>query len=747
MTQPVRTPIDPAMLTQQPNFLQRVGASIKYSVLGITPETWFSPSQPMLPVAQQAKGRQFDYPVGYNLQITPRAYEPVKFPELRQLADGYDLMRLAIETVKDQIGKYEWTIKTRESVTRKPNKEQQSQISEISDFLTYPDKINNWDGWLRMLLEEMLVLDAATIYPRRTRGGGIYSLDVMAGDTIKPVIDEFGRLPEPPSVAYQQIIKGLPAVDYSADELVYQMRNPRANRVYGLSPVAQVIVTVNIALRRQLVQLNHFTEGNIPEAIIGVPEQWTPDQIKELQTFWDSVLQGNLAERSKAKFVPSPLAIHEMRPNLLKDDFDEWLARIISYAFSLSPQALVKQMNRATSENARTMAIEEGQSPRLKWIKGVMDGIIWKQFGYRDIEFDWKFDEKVSPTELAAIQDMSIKNGSLSIDEVRDENGKEALGIGNFIMTAQGPLFIKDLINQEMPINTQAGGSTEAIPGSATSTSKEKIPEPPAKTEKLEKARKVKPINRNRKAALSNKKSLEKIFDSRFKAWKAEAKKIDIESFQKAEKTQEEMINEILANIEFSSVDLTADEISALLSKMAVDGVEVALLQIGVASEAVKETLVGPAVDYARKRGAELVGKKWIEGKLVDNPRAGMSILESTREFLRTDIMQALEEGWSNKKLADKIENNYAFSGQRSETIARTETAKADCQGNLIAYKESGLVMGKQWLVGSQHDDEDECDENEAAGTVGIDDVFPSGDETPPQHPRCVCSYIPVLKD
>jgi phage portal protein BeeE len=57
----------------------------------------------------------------------------------------------------------------------------------------------------------------------------------------------------------------------------------RAHRVYGFSPVQQVLMTVNIALRRQLWQLDYFTEGSIPDALIGVPQGWTPDQIKQFQ--------------------------------------------------------------------------------------------------------------------------------------------------------------------------------------------------------------------------------------------------------------------------------------------------------------------------------------------------------------------------------------------------------------------------------------------------------------------------------
>ena len=89
----------------------------------------------------------------------------------------------------------------------------------------------------------MLVIDAATIYPRFTRGGSLYSLDVIDGSTITPLIGEDGRSPEPPDPAYQQVLHGVPAADFSTDELLYLPRNVRSHRLYGMSPVEQIALT------------------------------------------------------------------------------------------------------------------------------------------------------------------------------------------------------------------------------------------------------------------------------------------------------------------------------------------------------------------------------------------------------------------------------------------------------------------------------------------------------------------------
>ena len=104
------------------------------------------------------------------------------------------------------------------------------------------------------------------------------------------------------------MLKGQPAVNYSARDIIYRPRNVRAHRVYGYSPVQQVLMTVNIALRHQLWQLDYFTEGSIPDALIGVPQGWTPDQIKQFQDYWDTEFVGDLAKRRRAKFVPGEAA-------------------------------------------------------------------------------------------------------------------------------------------------------------------------------------------------------------------------------------------------------------------------------------------------------------------------------------------------------------------------------------------------------------------------------------------------------
>ena len=132
-----------------------------------------------------------------------------------------------------------------------------------------------------------------------------------------------------------------------------------------------------------------------------------------------------------------------------------------------------------------------------------------------------------------------------------------------------------------------------------------------------------------------------------------------------------------------------------------------------------------------------------MDGELVPNPDAKWRIDEGTREMLRGDVRRALQEGWSNDQVADAIAESYAFSDERASVIARTETARADGEGNLTGYRELG-VEKKQWITAPACCDA--CHELDRL-VVGINAEFPGGVQGTPLHPNCRCDVLPVTDD
>jgi hypothetical protein len=80
------------------------------------------------------------------------------------------------------------------------------------------------------------------------------------------------------------------------------------------------------------------------------------------------MMAGNTADRTKIIWGPGGATYQPFKEAPYKDDFDEWLARIVCFAFSLPPTWAVRQVNRATAGTAQEVAIEEGLAPIMGWV-------------------------------------------------------------------------------------------------------------------------------------------------------------------------------------------------------------------------------------------------------------------------------------------------------------------------------------------------------------------------------------------
>lgn len=440
---------------------------------------WFGPGTPMSPQAPvEVKGRAFDFPQAVNTLNVTRTTSPVTYATLRAFADGYDLLRLIIETRKDAMERLRWVIQPRDN-KEKLTPQRRNKIKSLTAFFMKPDGEHSWNTWLRMILEDLFVIDAVTLHRRRTVGGKLIALDQIDGATIRRCLDDWGRTPEDPNeVAYQQILKGMPAVDYRNTELFYRPRNVRVQKIYGYSPVEQIMMTINIGLRRQIFQLNFFTEGNVPAALIGVPETWTPDQIRIFQEWFDNINSGNLAERRRARFVPSAVGKTYV-PTQETELFglaDEWLARVTCFCFSISPMPFIKMMNRATAQTASTDASTTGLAPIQNWVKDLIDSVLSEDLDSADLEFIWKGDDELDPVKRQKITSGNLHDGLITVNEGRMDQGREPYEDPIY----DQPMFITSngLAPLVMTADAQGGGTNpqgESEPGAQDTQSDNSI--------------------------------------------------------------------------------------------------------------------------------------------------------------------------------------------------------------------------------------------------------------------------------
>ena len=417
---------------------------------------WYSPMEPVWPFGPPyyTVPREWDFPVGYNLNYVPQRLELMG--TLRGMRQSWGVLAAIIETRKDQLLRLPWTIQ----VKGKPRRDSKF-VDEVRHFFRRPDGKLSYGQWTRKYLDDLFVIDAPTLYMDRSVGGKLLQAQVLDGATIFPLIDDTGRRPDslvdvgPNGLSYdrrqpafQQIIYGLPMVNLSEDEIIYGMMRPRPELpIFGYSPVEQIMTEATEAIRKTFYQLEFWRSGSMPELIITVPDAWTPRQIATFQAHFDALLSGQLTLKSKVRFVPGgmkPFDIKNASGESLWSQRDELLVRLCCYAFSVSPTPFVHQTNRATANAAQEAADAEGLYPLMSYYKDdVMDAIIQEKFGYEDIEFVFLPRAEPDQAKQATIHQVQLDEGIRSRNDIRGELGLEPIEGGDVITIKTGAAVVR----------------------------------------------------------------------------------------------------------------------------------------------------------------------------------------------------------------------------------------------------------------------------------------------------------------
>jgi hypothetical protein len=698
----------------KPGIIQRMYEASLH-IIGKDTPTWFDPGNPLSSVvgnATSVEGRQFDFQPNTNALTTPKSEKPssanrsVAFPELRWLADQVEILRLVIETRKDQVCGMDWDFRVIGSKDKAD-----PRIVWLRKFFRKPDGIHEMRTWIRMLIEDLNVIDAPALHVIRDGANPelILGFEQVDGATIKPLMDEWGRLPQgfdadgKPFAAYAQVLKGMQAVHYSTLDMIYKPRNPRIHSVYGYSPVEQILTYANTAVRRQLQQLGYFTEGNMPEGF--VPVHGTAAQVQQFQKIWDAgEVEGQKIGR--IRFIPADTASKfvPFKDAVLADAFDEWMARIVCYAFSQEPTPFMKAVNRATAETARDQSLKEGVAVQVQWIKDLLDDLIQNYLELPDCEVFVTPSQETDPLKLGAYIEGLTQgpNPIMRVDEARDLLGLD--------------------------------GDAPIAPTAPT-------PEPPTAAQPAQEVahvHRVAQILDTRKTRALATRHETAITDSVFGYFQKTAKRAAQEIGESLHRVQRD--DKAAADLFDFQDDDFLKAVGPSIENIYGDSAGIALDATGAG---VKIGFKAESAEWAKDRGAWLVGKSVNEdGEIVEAIRPEYRVSDLCRQSIRDVTAQATEESWTTPKIVETLQNDHAFSRSRAQTIASTEIVNADEQGKLAGWKASGLNLQKRSILGSNENHGPDDIENAAEGWIPVENTFQSGAESPPYHPNCRCVSV-----
>jgi hypothetical protein len=722
---------------------------------------YFGPGISVVPIAPPGtEARGWQYWVNQNMIFTPRPDAEFTAQQLRDLA-RYPLHRIAIENAKDIISNMPRQIRAKKKPGEKNvDVDKRSQgdatLKMLNDFFDCPDGEHDWGQWVREWLEAVYVIDAPAVLVRRTRGGQVAQLRNIDGAFINRLVDEWGYTPQPPDPAYQQLwsgtpstVGGIPFTDLTIEQLVYRPRNivPRntvSSFLYGYPPTEQNAQEIMIGQERLNFVLAWYTSGQMPDLLHVVPPGISADLISSTQKTIEAELSGQAFKRSGTirmiqgfvdRTQPGASSGDQFvnpKEKLFADPFDEMHIRKIFYGIGVSPQRILKAMNRASAQAGQEAAEEEGTMPVAMSARDNVNWIIAKIFGFGFNAYEMTFEE---PKELDAVKrSTAAKNdvdaGIITRDEERAARGLDPMG-GDaatlMITTPTGtvPVNLKDQVQH-------AKDMFAAKPPLAPMPQNGKQPVGKRAQLSLDPARHS-PESRQAQARLES--SLAHVFMRQKEKAAVEASRL-LKRFGKADDS-EEKADSIYRAIEDEFRSIPA-EARAALEAAALSGISNGFLQIELSDANLLSSVNTLASEYAAKRAAELVGMKYTEdGELIENPNAKWSISSTTRDRLREIVKGAFEEKTPYSEVIDDIRNADIFSESRATMIAKTEVQNAQVRSNFNVWEKSGLVNKVKWLAVGP----DPCPICEANDSLvrSLGDAFPSGDKYPTAHPRCEC--------
>jgi len=379
-----------------------------------------------LAAALQTKRRTVAMPSILNTYgPRPDVYPKPSPANLRRFSET-PVARKAINTIKDSIAGMRWRIQPRPGRnTLVPDLELRSYI--LTENFGAPNPDDSFRSLAEQVLEDVIVGGFGAIEIESTddslRPLALWPVD---GASIRMKSDRDGL---PGSPRYAQITGRLgpeAQVSLNDDELIYIRLNPRTHTPFGLGRLEVAFETINAFLgaNRYAARL---ASNSVVEYALWL-QGLSPEHHERLIRWWQDEIEGTgrvpiLSVENK----PEVLRFGGGTDADLRLQWQEFLLRIIANAFDLPPQSLglEKDVNRSTAAEMTDQAFRQAIVPTARlFAEHLTREAIGKKLGWHDLEFVFvDVDSSGSEIEQAQIQEILIRNGVLTVNEVRVMRG------------------------------------------------------------------------------------------------------------------------------------------------------------------------------------------------------------------------------------------------------------------------------------------------------------------------------------
>src|SRR5579864_5935528 len=378
------------------------------------------------PLAIEKKRRTSGLPSIFNSYgpLTEAMPKPTPY-NLRRFSET-PIARRAINCIKDRIAGMRWRVQPRQGYSLETIPDGAARVRILTDNFDAPNPDDSFRSLAEQVLEDIIVGGYGAIEVQATGDAGrplvLWPVD---GASIRMNLEWDGS---PQSQRYMQVNDQAGAnsqIKLDDDELIYIRLNARTHTPFGLGRLEVAFETINAFMGAHRYA-SRLASNSVVQYALWL-QSLTPAHHERLIRWWQDEIEGTgkvpiLSVESK----PEVLRFGGGTDADLRLQWQEFLLRVVASAFDLPPflLGLEHDVNRNTAGELGEQAFQSAIVPTARlFAEYVTRDAIAKKLGWQDLEFVFTGLDARNELEEAQIEEILLRNGVLTVDEVRTMRG------------------------------------------------------------------------------------------------------------------------------------------------------------------------------------------------------------------------------------------------------------------------------------------------------------------------------------
>mgnify|MGYP005854342411 CR=1 FL=1 len=506
-------------------------------------------------------------------------------------------------------------------------------------------------------------------------------------------------------------------IPFDINEVLHFKRFNPHNPYRGLGTVQAAALEIDIDNFSGQWNKNFFYNSAMPSGVLEMDGTLTTEQYERLKAKWDAQHRG-LENAQKLAILEGGLKFKPITMSQRDMDFLEQrkFSRDGILGIFRVPKAVIgitEDVNRANAEATEYVFAKRVIKPKMQFIVDRLNEFYLPLFGVNTSEMRFTYTDPVPRNLEYELQrkETGLRSGFYTINEVREEEGKEPLPYGDVVY---------------FPVNLMPLGMTSASGGSATRDYEEKLDDQKPKKDIQTKDAEFS-VDRRVVFIASEIDRTKGMFADIFLQQKSDY----LRKLQYYKSVQKFSLQELEQGM-FGDVTKWLVILSKPLTELLRSSVTYA------GKEAIRQTGVSISFDMANPRVVT-----WLE---VHALQSATEVNDTMKDEVRRILVEAVTSGKSITDIAGEISKFYEEQTEwRALRIARTEVIAGYNEGSLEGYRQSCVVKKKRWLTAQDDRVDEHCLKNERQGELNLESEFVSGGKAPPVHPNCRCTLLPIV--